>query len=458
MLGVFYFVIGHRTPLILSACNESLSCATPSSHVESSSVEIVSNEAGAREFSPICPGNAIMITPKDDVQELIEANPPFTAFCLGKGYYENFDSIIPKEGNAFIGIEGALQTIVDGKRQYNFAFHQFFKPWEGRWANNVIIQGMTFQNYSTSKESSREDFADAVIEGHSGWVIEGNRIINNQGVAINLGNAAWSYADGGIVRDNVIANNAEGAVYINGADLEFAYNTVSANGYNRPPDDPVLFWIGNIKFTDNGLVWESAKEPVRDSTTGYFIHHNHILNNRGTGLWLDVYNQNAVIEYNRIEYNEQAGISDELNTGTRIAYNYVAYNAFEYETDWFITGAQIQIVNSEFTEVTENTVIASGKGNGIVIVSENNRRPQANNNLIYRNKIIQCSGFSGVDGDTSSELFYLSTNNKFDHNTYSVADINRSYWKWYKTLSWHGFRQMGQEEKGVLSNTSCDEE
>jgi hypothetical protein len=61
---------------------------------------------------------------------------------------------------------------------------------------------------------------------------------------------------------------------------------------------------------------------------------------------------------------------------------------------------------------------------------------------------VRAVAFNGL-----TELFSPGANNRFDHNTYRVPDINAAYWAWNDQLSltWSQWRAYGEDLNGRIA-------
>lgn len=187
------------------------------------------------------------------------------------------------------------------------------------------------------------------------------------------------------------------------------------------------------------------------------IRGNHVHDNVGIGLWLDLNNRYAIIENNLIEDNYGSGIFDELSNGTTIRGNVLRGNRHGPEVDGIYGGAEIQAANSQRGNVYENDIVVSGPSRAVVLVYESYRGEFPGQDYYVHHNTIRFTEaprfrddyhpFSGILGGAGNDPFWTS-NNRFDYNTYYIPDTGGRHWFWGEGLDWAGFRERGHEANG----------
>ena len=133
--------------------------------------------------------------------------------------------------------------------------------------------------------------------------------------------------------------------------------------------------------------------------------------------------------------NANAGIKHEISYDAIIRNNTVIHNGTSGFDDW-LWGSQILIQDSSNVEVHSNVVEVSNKfGNGIGVIYQDRGEGiygqwQAVNNAVHDNTIVHLGshGQSGIVTDTDDHSFWKTADNRFDRNTYIVADRGNQYW------------------------------
>jgi hypothetical protein len=398
-----------------------------------------------------------MMQPGDNLQSIVDAQPPGATFCLAAGTYQN-QTIRPRSGDTFIGQPGA---IMDGGNVTSFAFHSLFTPNQPQPITNVTVRGLTIQRYASRSSIKGFLSPEGAVEGGEGWIIEGNLIQDNV-CGISLGKANWSWGDGSIVRNNRILNNSEMGVEINGSNIIFEHNELAGNGWSLNDRDRA--WAGGgSKFTDqavwvDGTYQETIKRFLeRRPDESLVLRNNHVHSNVGIGLWLDVYNRNAIVEDNLVEENYGSGILDELNVNTTIRRNIVRHNRKGNNTGGLWGGAEILIVNSEQGDVYDNDITVSGRGRGVLMIYESYRGEWPSRDYTVFDNTLRFENLpeyqnshdpiGGVSGGAGNDPFWTS-NNRFEGNTYYVQDGKLPYWFWGEAFDWAGFQAQGHEATG----------
>ncbi len=440
----------------------------------------------------------VVLRPGQDLQAIVARSPEGTRFVLEPGIYRR-QTIIPKDGQKFIGqagvvLNGALEltvwTRVDGlwrsaplpaalpfhgecaagrelcsRREDLFVDDRLYQPvgtraelGSGRWhrkdgaawladdprgqsvelgvtprafggaAENVVLKQLVVEKYATDAQQGAI-FAD----NGRGWHILDVTARWNHGLGLSFG-------PGTTVKGGSYSHNGQlGLAASSGAGsrvqrVEIAYNNYA--GY-----DPA--WEGGgTKF------WETDGLIVKNSC----IHHNG-----GPGLWTDNDNINTIYEDNKVFRNANEGIKHEISYDAIIRNNVVVANGSGFD-EW-LWGSQILIQDSSNVEVHDNLVETSGNfGNGIGVVYQERGTGafgpwQAANNRVHHNRIIH-RGRRGQNGVATSEpnaRFWRESDNRFDRNTYVVADRTFDHWTLNdQDAAWDGIRALGQEANGEL--------
>jgi hypothetical protein len=169
--------------------------------------------------------------------------------------------------------------------------------------------------------------------------------------------------------------------------------------------------------------------------------------------------------------NASEGIKHEISYHAVIRDNVVAGNGQGYD-NW-LWGSQILVQNSSNVEVHDNVVeVAADAGNGISIVHQDRGEGahgpwHAVDNTVHDNTVVHLGshGQNGVAMDTEDDWFWRDANNRFDRNTYVVADRETEYWTgndrdalWQDIVADLGFEKNGEliVEQRAPMELSCD--
>jgi hypothetical protein len=233
-------------------------------------------------------------------------------------------------------------------------------------------------------------------QGRTGWTVTSNEVRWNHGTGIRIGG-------GSVVRQNYVNSNGQLGIFATGADVTIENNEI----YNNNTARYFARWEGGgAKFVE---------------TTNLIVRGNYSHRNNGPGLWTDIDNVNALIEYNTSNDNAMMGIYHEISYAAVIRYNTVRRNGFGYP-DW-IAGAGILIAASPNVEVYGNLV--DGNADGIGAAQQNRGvgafGPHEVWNLwVHDNVITNTLGWTGVVEDVGDSACFTSRNNRFERNQYQL--------------------------------------
>ncbi len=449
------------------------------------------------------PPSAVPVSPGQDIQAMVNANPSGTIFVLRAGIHR-LQGIQPKAGNQFHGELGAtltgarLLTTFSREGAYYVAAGQsqegqvhgacladsprcnrpeelFFDDMRlrhvgslaevgpGKWYFDYGADKIYFADDPTGRrvETSvvRTAFAptadDVTIEnlviekyatppqmGAIGDQTPRSRwIVEHNDVRYNHG-AGIRLGSGSVARANLVHHNGQLGISGGGKDLLYERNEVS---YNNAAGVDAGWEAGGSKFAfTDGLV-------VRCN----FVHHNE-----GPGLWTDIDNTNALYERNVVVSNASMGIFHEISYRAVIRDNVVKWNS----TGWFpwLYGSQILISTSSDVEVVGNVVeVAAAGGNAIGVIQQNRGSGtlgayRGANNYVHDNVVTFLAdvGITGAAADWDTASFWSSGNNRMDGNRYHRANAELATvqaFAWANGLqSWSSLRALGQEARGTF--------
>lgn len=396
----------------------------------------------------------VTIKPGDNIQQKVDANPEGTIFNISAGTYTN-QSVTPKNLNQFIG-QGTV--VLDGGGSTEYAFEGVSGT---RRSEGVVIKNLTVQNYKSPIQRG-------AIEAYRNWLIENVVAQKNSGAGISVGRADDVIGDGTVIRNSKMLSNGQLGLRTTGTNLTIEGNEIA---YNNTANHNAYWEAGATKFSDLRI---SDASIVRKSSDQLVIRNNHVHHNKGYGLWTDIENNNVLMEYNTVEYNDANGIAHEISYKATIRRNLVRYNGQTGNPGWMF-GAEILVQNSQNVEVTENEVyVSKTAGDGIALIDQsrggpdqtfvNKRFPNMNltqkwplkNVNVHHNYIkYECTANNdncqtGGVSDWSGTLY--SGNNVFNHNVYIVPSTSGTYWKWGSNKNWDGFKASGMEANGTATS------
>jgi len=438
---------------------------------------------------------SVTIHPGDNIQRQVDQHGSGTTFVLTSGLYR-LQSITPKDGDSFIGEPGAIlngakllssfepqgrfwvarenihQVNAPGKCLPDHpacAFpedlfvddvplqrvaslsdvipHKWYLDYDGDKiyladnpsghkieisvtrhafygsASNVTIRGLIIEKYAPDAQFAAIDNLTADEDPARVWVVAENEVRLCHGGGVKLGT-------GGQLLKNKIHHNGQIGVLGRGRDIliednEIAYNNFAGYDYN----------------------WEAGGSKFL-FTENLMVRNNYVHDNRGPGLWTDGDNYNVVYERNRTTGNTIAGIFHEISFGAAIRFNTIENDGFNPRGGSY--GAGIFVSASSNADVYGNNV--TNCMNGILGIQDNrgssrrSGKPYLLQNLyVHDNIITQTTGIAaGIlkVGKFDNSIF-ASWNNRFENNTYNLADPIGKYYQWMNAarskVEWQGF-------------------
>ncbi len=435
----------------------------------------------------------VVLGPGDAVQKTVASLPAGTTFIFQPGVYR-LQSIQPLDNDTFIGEPGAVlngSTLVTGFAQngklwsapfavppgqlngdcdaahpmcrYDEDLYFDDKPLLHVGSLDAVIAGSYFIDYTNgvayladnptghvveiatarsafSGSASGVTITGFVVEKYAvpaqfgaigdqypgpGWILFRNEVRLNHGAGISL-------AQGGVAIKNRVHDNGQKGIGGAADGIVVQANEVANNNYAG-------FEPG----------WEAAGMKFA-LATGLVVRNNYVHGNKGAGIWCDIDCKGALIEGNTVVGNTNgSGIQYEISAGATIRNNTVRNN-YAPNGGWWMWGAQILLQNSADSDVYGNTVdVAGPEGNAIGIINQNRGAGHdAVGNYLHHNTVIirgQTNGNTGIVSD------YLGAGrNRFDYNTFHVADAGGYHWAWGQGMTWAQFQAAGQEQHGAL--------
>jgi hypothetical protein len=368
----------------------------------------------------------VTISPGQSIQAKVNAYPAGTQFLIKAGTYYG-QTVIPKSGNVFVGEAGA---VLDGQNGKAYAFDGTHKPYPA----NVRIKGLTIQHYSSPQlmgaiqAGKPIDYVGQQDES-IGWVIENCEIRYNAASGVRIGHKTQ-------VLNNNIHHNLQLGISGNGDSVLIQNNELAYNNYTQKYK--MDFAAGGAKLT---------------KTRWLVVRGNHAHDNWGFGLWTDVKNIYVLYENNLTEDNASAGIMHEISYDAIIRNNTSRRNGFQ--RDWLV-GAGILVSASANVQVYGNTV--TGNKQGIVAIQQNrivngvDYTKNLKNLYVHDNQVtIVKDGRSGIASGTGDVGVWTSRNNRFQHDTYYLANAGTNPFIWKdgpSTVS--EWKSYGQDTSGTF--------
>ncbi|MEV7550887.1 right-handed parallel beta-helix repeat-containing protein [Amycolatopsis sp. NPDC089917] len=236
-------------------------------------------------LSPSKPADAVVVSPGTDLSEKTRELPAGTTFWLAEGKHtlgqDEYDQVIPKDGDAYLGAPGA---VLDGGGVNRYAFTQ--------QARDVVIRGLTIRGFAAPRDQG-------VVNHDSGehWTIEGNTIEDNRGAAMMAGPRQQ------ILR-NCLRDNGQYGINAYRAGDGITGLLVEGNEITGNNTDDWEKQVPGCGCSGGAKFWAVDGADIR----GNWVHHNH-----GAGLWADTNNNDFLVEDNLIEDNEAEALFYEIS-------------------------------------------------------------------------------------------------------------------------------------------------
>ena len=429
----------------------------------------------------------------DNLQALVNNNPAGTTFSLLPGIHR-FQSVTPKDNDAFVGQPGAILSGAALLTSYSrvgsywishvsvrkaaaypgqcksaspaciYPEDLFFdntpktrvpslssmKP--GRWYldYNTGSVYMADSPYGHTVELSLSRYA---FTGSASYVTISNLVVEKyacpaQSAAIDGSNGSnyWqiggseirynhgrgiSTGNGMYVHNNTIHNNGQLGIGGVGTNVTVQNNEISYNNYSG-----------------YSFYWEAggAKFAYAQSVTFRYNYSHH---NGGPGFWTDLNSEGILCDQNQFTANTEAAVMIELSSYVTVSSNYIWNDGFNADgsNPWW--GDAIMISNSSNVSVYFNRV--TNCMNGIVgIMQSRGNGPNGQPYLLQSvdvnsNTITQSTGIAAgiVVASGYGNSVYTSWNNTFQPNTYVLANPSGAYFYWMgETLTLNSFTSM----------------
>lgn len=461
-----------------------------------------------------------MISPGDNLPQIVSANPEGTTFCFNAGTYRMTTSILPKNNDVFLGL--SLAADLNGS-QLVTTWTQSGNYWVAANQPQLIAQTADVCMDSTSNACQ---FADAVFLDNNPL----SRVMNL--AAVIPGTFYRDYGSKQIyIADNPIGHSLEAVVCsrpflangsgvdgvaIQGLTIEkFAGDTsgavqgraswtiqgnevrlnhgdgINASGnilanYSHNNGDfgleggfasTVMNVQGNELAFNNWANFYNGGGAKFEYATNLVVRNNYVHDNNGPGLHTDGDSENVLYEYNHTKNNINAGLQHEISWDAIIR-----YNLFEDETlasppsgnGSLWDHSSIAILNSSNVQIYSNTF--TGDTNGIAGILDtrgtSTHGPHTGQTYLLQNIDVHDNTFSSiattaagiVKAASYDNSVYTGWNNHFTNDTYNLPDLSGQYFTWldssgknaYATCSWAQWQNFGNDTGGTFQVASAD--
>ncbi|MCP4307085.1 MAG: right-handed parallel beta-helix repeat-containing protein [bacterium] len=440
----------------------------------------------------------IVVSPGDDIAQLVEQSDPGTHFSLLPGIHRS-RQIRPKDGMVFAGEPGAVlngaipvdDLSADGDHwsTTSIAIDQ-----DGHGSCQDDYEACVYRNDLFMDDAMLWRVADRSDLSAGTWWSDGTTIVvfddpTVRNVEIGISEYAFvSDADNVTIRDLTVEKYAvraqEGAIQsqLPGGgdfgsnwlieDVEVRLNhgagirtgmattirrvSVHHNGQlglagSRGEDILVEqsdIANNNIRGFSSG--WEAGGTKFT-RTVGLTIRETTVHNNLGPGLWTDIDAYATTYLNNTVYDNTGPGIFHEISYDALISGNTVTNNGFAHST--WLWGGGILVAASADVEVSDNVV--SGNADGITAIQQDRGKdrdsggPYSLSNLwVHHNTITMNTGQTGLVEDIDDRSVFTDRNNRFEDNTYLKASGKAFAWN-KQDMTWSQWVAAGQDVNGT---------
>ena len=438
----------------------------------------------------------VVVSPDDDLAQLVEASEPGTRFVLSPGIHRD-GPIEPKDDMSFIGQEGAilsgaiiLEGFVASGDTWTLSGVSLNDDEHGKCEGEYRACALQNDLFMDDTMVWRVDEADEV--GPGTWWGGGDTVIvgddpNQRKVELSVVEHAFissaddisieslivekyaTRAQSGTIQAQEPGNGDFGARWLL-QDLEVRFNHavgikageettirrveshhngqlgIAASGGTNVLVELTEIHHNNTRGFDSG--WEGGGTKFT-YTNGLIVRNNEVHHNLGPGLWTDIDCYDTLYEGNRSYANTGPGIFHEISFDAVIRNNEVYENGFG-QTSW-LWGAGILIAASTDVEVVGNSVYDNA--DGIAGIQQNRERSDGSrswllrNLWVHNNTIVMPTGQTGVVQDVDDPSIFSDRNLRFDSNTYSGPEDKAFAWN-NDDISWREWRAAGQDQNG----------
>lgn len=483
----FVFLVSRMNRRMISGTNAVLMCAL---------ILSLANRAMA--------GGEITLNPGDNVQAAVQKASSGTTFHLKAGTYR-FQSIIPKDGDTFVGESGTVLTgaqVVEGfsqEGQYWVAkVHAERSQPRGLCAEDAPACSLPEDLFIDNTPLRRSPNLEGVAAGKWYLDYDGGQLyladdptshkveisltphafygtaknVTIRGLVIEkYANPAQSGAIHGaidppgplgqswLIEDNEVRFNHGEGVHV-GNQGKVVHNNLHDNGQFGIAGSGKNILIDDNEIAHNNYAGFNYSWGAGGSkfvfTEGLVVRNNKVHDNEGPGLWTDIENANVLYENNSTSHNKVAGIFHEISYDAVIRSNTVEDDGFNPKGSGPWWGAGIVVSASSHVEVYDNHVINCM--NGIVILQDERGSSKfrgtkylVHDLYVHDNEITQSQGVAAafVAKPSFGSAPFSASNNRFEHNTYRLSDPKCKCYNWAgKNLSKDEWRGQGLDREG----------
>ncbi len=429
-----------------------------------------------------------VVSPDEDAVAAVEDAPAGTVFCFEPGIHRLRESLVPQDGDAFVGVPGAIlngSEVIDsfsvtGNHWVSRGHTQEWEP-AGRcldaeyrgclyredvflddvplWQvmdRGALAPGRFYFDYARDRIYLADD-----PDGHMVEVTVAMQAIG----AEYLQPAAPDVIVSGLVIEKFASAYQNGAIH-SGVNWLIENNEVRLNhgigicgnegswvrdNYVHHNGEMGLCGQGaGIRVTGNeisfnntqGFDWYECGGAKWVNTTGLLVEDNYSHDNIGPGLWTDIDNVDSTYANNVVSDNAGPGIMHEISYATNIVGNQITGNGFG-QWDWVPTG--ILIVGSRDVLIEGNII---HDNNGGVGLAQDDRvrgifgRRALQNVTVRENEIQFTTGKNGYWSYRQARPRWEPKGLHFLNNDYMIP--RKTSFRWVdRTLDPRSWRSLG---------------
>ena len=446
------------------------------------------------------PPGAIILHVGDNISAVVNAAPAGATFFFEPGVYRDV-SITPKDGETFIGAEGAVlngSDVLTGFTQQGNLWVVGGQTQQGfRWATDQAAPGAMRAGYPETvfvdnKPLKPVDALSKVVPGTFYFDYNADKIYlgsNPTGHVVEAGKQAAAFSGGAqdVTIQNLVVEKYDSPVqhgaieagvgwtlqnnevrlnygdgiqgeYINGA--KFIGNYIHDNGVMGIGASGNNILVENNELAHNGS-WAGIYSGYEGGgfkfaeTNGLVIKDNYSHDNLGPGMWTDVFNINTTYENNIVTKNTDGGIFHEISYDAVIRDNVVMNNG----------GVQIALVDSKNVDIYGNKIdMTGGSADGLMLWEDDRAGypgtygPNVTTGNHVHDNIFVDHDFGGrIGGSTGySQSGVPDSSNVWDNNQYYMVDSTSKFqWGSYSNLA--GFENHTPGSGSTISQSYPDE-
>ncbi len=423
----------------------------------------------------------VTVYPGQNLQTLVNQNPPGTTFSLTPGTYR-LQSVQPQNYDSFVGQAGAL---VSGAALLT-NFTQSGSYWV---AQAQVTQQASYPGQCNSStpaciypedlffnSSLKQRVTSLSAVGPGTWYLDystGNVYMgddpNGNNVEISLLPYAFSGGATSVTISNLIIEKYACLAMTGAIDGSNGSNYWSVIGNEVRYNHGTGIRTGNGMYVDGNNVHNNGQLGVGGGGTSVLVQNNQIYYNNysgysyyweaggakfgsvqdltfeynssygnyGPGFWIDINSQNVNCNGNQFTGNIEAGVLSEISNNVTISSNYIWDDASNPDGTGIWYGAGILIVDSTNVSVYFNTVTNCMDGIGGILVSRGNGPNGTPYTLqsvnVNSNWVTQNTGMAAgivIEGSGYDNSVYTSWNNQFQPNTWILGNPSTTYFYW----------------------------